>query len=352
MPPSWPRAASGKQWSCHWSTATAALQVDVTTAEGLGFLAACSQLRRLHLAAEQLPAKALLLALAAHPRLRELSLESRPRGCARGAWLGDGQPLLPPNLTLLHLRGSSNHAPFVSNLGGQLTLLSQLRSLAVERADLSDSRADEALAALAQLTLLTHLELRHCGMLSLPSFTTALEHLVALQLGEPDLESIEHLGGLQALTRLELRDVNTEDVQQDPLELAQLTRLRSLDVSGCDTQLPHGAFRARLTRLVAPWWVLRSSGSNPRVCRLLRELRGLPHIQRVDFSPLHLDWTWGMAKAFADLKLAKPHLEFAEGTDPHAPIRLGDCPTYSAPKWVLEGVESRMRCQGLTTKGG
>ena len=27
MPPSWPRAASGKQWSCHWSTATAALQV-------------------------------------------------------------------------------------------------------------------------------------------------------------------------------------------------------------------------------------------------------------------------------------------------------------------------------------
>lgn len=60
----------------------------------------------------------------------------------------------------------------------------------------------------------------------------------------------------QALTRLELRDVNTEDVQQDPLELAQLTRLRSLDVSGCDTQLPHGAFRARLTRLVAPWWVL------------------------------------------------------------------------------------------------
>lgn len=44
---------------------------------------------------------------------------------------------------------------------------------------------------------LTHLELRHCGMLSLPSFTTALEHLVALQLGEPDLESIEHLGGLQ-----------------------------------------------------------------------------------------------------------------------------------------------------------
>ena len=95
-------------------------KVDVTTAEGLGFLAACSQLRRLHLAAEQLPAKALLLALAAHPRLRELSLESRPRGCARGAWLGDGQPLLPPNLTLLHLRGSSNHAPFVSNLGGQV----------------------------------------------------------------------------------------------------------------------------------------------------------------------------------------------------------------------------------------
>ena len=26
------------------------------------------------------------------------------------------------------------------------------------------------------------------------------------------------------------------------------------------------------------------------------------------------------------VKLAKPHLEFAEGTDPHAPIRLGDCP--------------------------